>query len=126
MAGRPGRSGKTALMPLQPSSEAPGLDGTTQGNQRFCAWVARELAAGNMDPRTADAMSTAARGELGAIRTAHSLHELEELRSLVDRQERAITSLTKHEQQDRYSGASASATPTLGRVRVSPDGSDPH
>lgn len=109
---------------FNPSSPAPPLGDTPESVMEYCAWLAREATAGNIDPRCVGEFDKPARTHLNAIAKRHTLRELEDLRSLVDRQEKAIAELKKHEQQDRYS-ASPTASASLGRVRVSPDG-DPH
>lgn len=123
MAGRAGRSGGTTKLqftPLQPSTPPPGLDGTADANMRFCAWVAFELASGNMDPITANAATATARVELAGIRTKHGLGELDELRAMCARMEKATSTKARQESAERYV-STTDATTTLGRVR-SPDG----
>lgn len=109
------------------STAAPELDGTPEANQRFCAWVAREGAMGNLEPRLCDALIGSARAEQGAVRLKHGLNEIAELRDLVDGMKKAVASRVRQEQQDRFSATSPGTTTTIGRVRVkSPDGGEPH
>lgn len=130
MAGQAGRSGRTTRTQLdkRPTEEAPDLDGTPEAADRLLQWASRAVARGEMDPRTGDFFTNAARASQANVRLKHGLHEMDELRDLVERQERAIERLTNAEQKARYESApSAESAVSFGRVRVSnPEGSDPH
>jgi hypothetical protein len=112
---------KRGLLPLNPSTPAPALNRNIDANGEFIAWATREYAAGNMDARDYDSFIGGAKADQSKIRLAHTVRELEELRSLVERQEKAIAVLTKSEQEARYASA-PSAAPSVGRVRMPPDG----
>lgn len=114
------------MVEYAPSGPAPTLDGTAESAERLTSWATSELALGNMDPRTADAFSNQARTHLASIRTRHGMNELEELRSLVERQEKAIQSISKQEQKDRYEASTGDSVVRFGRVRATPDGEPPH
>lgn len=95
----------------------PALDGTVETNQKCCAWVFAELAAGNIDPRVADSLTAAAKAELNNIAKHFTMHEMDELRELVRRAEAANAEWKHREQQERRT-ASDGTQQTLGRVRV--------